>query len=108
LISVLLSKVRAPARSPAATGDRFQGRADQKMRGLSPCVLSAAAARKAIGAKAILLRAVATSEMTPEEPERFSAMPGSYLKVVEAVDLDRRVRELEGKIDGKSTMVYRK
>jgi hypothetical protein len=61
-----------------------------------------------LSAQAALLRAVVTGEMTPEEAEPISAMLGAYLTVVEAVDIERHLSELEGKLDAKNTMAYRK
>jgi hypothetical protein len=50
-----------------------------------------------MAAQAALLRAVAAGKLTPEEAEPLSAMLGAYLKTVEAVDIDRRLRDLESK-----------
>ena len=50
-----------------------------------------------MAAQAALLRAVAAGKLTPEEAEPVSAMLGAYLKTVETVDIDRRLRELESK-----------
>jgi hypothetical protein len=41
--------------------------------------------------------AVATGQLTAEEAEPLSSMLGTYLKIVETVDIDRRLRELESK-----------
>jgi hypothetical protein len=49
-------------------------------------------------AQALLVSAVATGNLTPEEAEPVSAMLGAYLKTVETVDIDRRVRDLESKM----------
>jgi hypothetical protein len=38
---------------------------------------------------------VARGNLTPEEAESLSAMLSAYLKTVETVDIDRRLRELE-------------
>jgi hypothetical protein len=65
-------------------------------------------AASVMSAQASLVSAVAAGQLTAEEAEPVSAMLAAYLKTVETVDLDRRVSELEGKIDGKSTMVGRK
>jgi hypothetical protein len=51
-----------------------------------------------MAAQAAVLRAVATGKLTPEEAEPLSAMLGAYLKTVETVDIDRRLRDLESKI----------
>jgi hypothetical protein len=51
-----------------------------------------------MAAQAALLRAVAAGKLTPEEAEPVSAMLGAYLKTVEAVDIDRRLREVESKM----------
>jgi hypothetical protein len=37
-------------------------------------------------------------KVTPEEAEPVSAMLGAYLKTIETVDIDRRVRDLESKM----------
>ena len=44
-------------------------------------------------AQAVLVSAVATGNLTPEEAEPLSSMLGAYLKTVETVDIDRRLRE---------------
>jgi hypothetical protein len=54
-----------------------------------------------MNAHAALLRAVAAGKVTPEEAEPVSAMLGAHLKVVETVDIDRRLREVESKLDRK-------
>jgi hypothetical protein len=51
-----------------------------------------------MAAHAALLHEVASGKLTPEEAEPVSAMPGAYLKTVETVDIDRRVRDLESKM----------
>jgi len=48
-------------------------------------------------ALAALLNEVARGKLTPEEAESVSGMLGTYLKTVETVDIDRRLRELESK-----------
>jgi hypothetical protein len=50
-----------------------------------------------MAAHAALLHEVASGNLTPEEAEPVSAMLGAYLKTVETVDIDRRVRDLESK-----------
>jgi hypothetical protein len=47
---------------------------------------------------AALLRAVAAGKVTPEEAEPVSTMLTACLKMVETVDIDRRVRDLESKM----------
>ena len=49
-------------------------------------------------AQALLVSAVATGNLTPEEAEPVSAMLGAYLKTVETVDIDRRLRDIENKM----------
>jgi hypothetical protein len=51
-----------------------------------------------MAAHAALLHEVASGKLTPEEAEPVSAMLGAYLKTVETVDIDRRVRDLESKM----------
>jgi hypothetical protein len=51
-----------------------------------------------MAAHAALLGDVASGKLTPEEAEPVSAMLGAYLKTVETVDIDRRVRDLESKM----------
>jgi hypothetical protein len=50
-----------------------------------------------MAAQATLLSEVARANLTPEEAESVSAMLSTYLKTVETVDIDRRLRELESK-----------
>jgi hypothetical protein len=50
-----------------------------------------------MAAQAALLRAVVSGKVTPEEAEPVSVMLGAYLKTIETVDIDRRLRELESK-----------
>jgi hypothetical protein len=48
-------------------------------------------------AQASLLNEVARGNLTPEEAESLSAMLSTYLKTVETVYIDRRLRDLESK-----------
>jgi hypothetical protein len=48
-------------------------------------------------AQALLVSAVAAGKLTAEEAEPLSSMLAAYLKTVETVDIDRRLRELESK-----------
>ena len=50
---------------------------------------------------AALLTEVAAGRVTPEEAEPVSAMLGTHLKTIETVDIDRRLREVESKLDRK-------
>jgi hypothetical protein len=50
---------------------------------------------------AALLTEVAAGRLTPEEAEPVSAMLGTHLKTIETVDIDRRLREVESKLDRK-------
>jgi hypothetical protein len=54
-------------------------------------------AASVMAAQASLLNEVARGNLTPEEAESVSAMLGTYLKIVETVDIDRRLRELESR-----------
>ena len=54
-----------------------------------------------MNAHAALLGEVASGKVTPEEAEQVSAMLGAHLKIVETVDIDRRLREVESKLDRK-------
>ena len=54
-------------------------------------------AASVLSAQAALLREVAAGKLTPEEAESVSAMLSAYLKTIETVDIDRRLRELESK-----------
>jgi predicted methyltransferase len=49
-------------------------------------------------AQASLLNEVARGNLTPEEAESLSAMLSAYLKTVETVDIDRRLRDIENKM----------
>jgi hypothetical protein len=49
-------------------------------------------------AQALLVSAVATGNLTPEEAEPLSSMLSTYLKTVETVDIDRRLRDVENKM----------
>jgi hypothetical protein len=51
-----------------------------------------------MAAQAPLVSAVATGKLTAEEAEPLSSMLGTYLKIVETVDIDRRLREIENKM----------
>jgi hypothetical protein len=46
---------------------------------------------------AALLTEVAAGRLTPEEAEPLSSMLAAYLKIVETVDIDRRLHELESR-----------
>jgi hypothetical protein len=48
-------------------------------------------------AQALLVSAVAVGKLTADEAEPLSSMLAAYLKIVETVDIDRRLRELESK-----------
>jgi hypothetical protein len=50
-----------------------------------------------MAAQAALLRAIAAGQVTPEEAEPVSAMLSTYLKIVETVDIDRRLSEVESR-----------
>ena len=50
-----------------------------------------------MAAQAELVSAVAGGQLTAEEAEPLSSMLSAYLKTVETVDIDRRLRELESK-----------
>jgi hypothetical protein len=50
-----------------------------------------------MAAQAALVSAVATGKLAAEEAEPLSSMLGTYLKIVETVDIERRLRELESK-----------
>jgi hypothetical protein len=52
-------------------------------------------------AQAVLVSAVAAGKLTAEEAEPLSSMLAAYLKIVETVDIDRRLREVESKLDRK-------
>ena len=54
-------------------------------------------AASVMAAQAALVSAVATGQLTVEEAEPLSSMLSAYLKTVETVDIDRRLRELESK-----------
>ena len=51
-----------------------------------------------MAAQASLLNEVARGNLTPEEAESVSAMLGAYLKTVETVDIDRRLRDVENNV----------
>jgi hypothetical protein len=55
-------------------------------------------AASVMAAQAALVSAVATGKLTAEEAERLSSMLGAYLKTVETVDIDRRLRDVENKM----------
>ena len=55
-------------------------------------------AASVMNAHAALLSEVAAGKLTPEEAEPISAMLGAHLKTIETVDIDRRLREVEGKV----------
>jgi hypothetical protein len=44
---------------------------------------------------AIVLRHVASGEMTPQEGEAVARLVETYVRSVEALDIDRRLRALE-------------
>jgi hypothetical protein len=54
-------------------------------------------AASVMAAQAALVSAVATGQLTAEEAEPLSSTLSAYLKTVETVDIDRRLRELESK-----------
>jgi hypothetical protein len=54
-----------------------------------------------MNAHAALLGDVASGKVTPEKAEPVSAMLGTHLKTIETVDIDRRLREVESKLDRK-------
>jgi hypothetical protein len=49
-------------------------------------------------AQAVLVSAVSSGNLTPEEAEPLSSMLSTYLKTVETVDIDRRLRDVENKM----------
>jgi hypothetical protein len=49
-------------------------------------------------AQAALVSAVATGQLTAEEAEPLSSMLSAYLKTVETVDIDRRLRNIENQM----------
>jgi hypothetical protein len=55
-------------------------------------------AASVMAAQAALVSAVATGKLTAEEAEPLSSMLGAYLKTVETVDIDRRLRDVENKM----------
>jgi hypothetical protein len=55
-------------------------------------------AASVMAAQAALLSEVARGNLTPEEAESVSAMLGAYLKTVETVDIDRRLRDVENNV----------
>jgi Family of unknown function (DUF5681) len=69
-------------------------RRGQAVRFQLPDIVDAASV---MAAQATLLSEVARGNLTPEEAESVSAMLSTYLKTVETVDIDRRLRELESK-----------
>ena len=55
-------------------------------------------AASVMAAQAVLVSAVAAGQLTAEEAEPLSSMLSAYLKTVETVDIDRRLRDIENKM----------